>query len=57
VTIAQRGSNSFKKVLARDEALAQITMLVGGLIPARSTKGDAISEDILHAVRAVLMKS
>ncbi|AGK59352.1 TetR family transcriptional regulator [Hyphomicrobium denitrificans 1NES1] len=46
-----------KKALARDETLAQIAMLVGGLMLARSTKGHAISEEILHAVRVALMKS
>jgi TetR/AcrR family transcriptional repressor of nem operon len=46
-----------KKALGRDETLAQIAMLVGGLILARSTKGHAISEEILHAVRTALLKS
>lgn len=46
-----------KKPLSRDETLAQIAMLVGGLMLARSTKGHAISEEILRAVRATLIKS
>lgn len=45
-----------KKALAREETLAQIAMLVGGLMLARSTKGHAISEEILHAVRSTLLK-
>lgn len=43
-----------KKAAERQEALAQVAMLVGGLVLARSTKGHPISEEILQAVRSAL---
>jgi hypothetical protein len=32
-------------------------MLVGGLVLARATKGDAISEEILESVRSAFLKA
>jgi TetR/AcrR family transcriptional repressor of nem operon len=46
-----------KKLLRRDEALAQIAMLVGGVVLARSTKGNPISEEILESVRSALLNA
>lgn len=43
-----------KKVAERQETLAQLAMLVGGLVLARSTKGHAISDELLQAVRSAL---
>jgi TetR/AcrR family transcriptional repressor of nem operon len=45
-----------KKAATRDEALAQIAMLVGGVVLARSTKGHAVSDEILQSVRSALLK-
>jgi TetR/AcrR family transcriptional repressor of nem operon len=44
-----------RKAPSRDETLAQMAMLVGGLILARSTKGHEISDEILQAVRKSLI--
>lgn len=44
-----------KKVAAREEALAQIAMLVGALVLSRSTKGSPVSEEILQSVRSTLL--
>jgi TetR/AcrR family transcriptional repressor of nem operon len=46
---------SRRKRIARDEALARMAMLVGGLMLSRSTKGHEISEEILQAVRKSLL--
>jgi len=46
---------SRRKTIRRDEALARMAMLVGGLVLARSTKGHEISEEILQAVRKSLL--
>jgi TetR/AcrR family transcriptional repressor of nem operon len=46
-----------KKATGREETLAQIAMLVGGLVLARSTKGYPISEEILASVRSALLKA
>ncbi len=45
-----------KKAATREEALAQIAMLVGGVVLARSTKGHPVSDEILQSVRAALLK-
>ncbi|RUP07518.1 TetR/AcrR family transcriptional regulator [Hyphomicrobium sp.] len=44
-----------KKPATREETLAQIAMLVGGLVLARSTKGHPISDEILQSVRSSLI--
>ena len=44
-----------RKAISRDETLAQMAMLVGGLILARSPKGHEISDEILQAVRKSLV--
>ena len=44
-----------KKAVGRQEALATIAMLVGGLVLARSTRGHAISDEILQSVRSALL--
>lgn len=44
-----------RKKASREEALANVSMLVGGLMLARATKGHSISEEILQAVRNVLL--
>ncbi|WP_045834951.1 TetR/AcrR family transcriptional regulator [Hyphomicrobium sp. 99] len=44
-----------KKAATREETLAQLSMLVGGLMLARSTKGHPISEEILQSVRSALI--
>jgi TetR/AcrR family transcriptional repressor of nem operon len=46
---------SRRKTIRRDEALARMATLVGGLVLARSTKGHEISEEILQAVRKSLL--
>lgn len=46
-----------KKPLNREEAVAQVAILVGGLVLARATKGEPISEEILKSVRSVLLKA
>jgi len=43
-----------KKTAERQETLAQLAMLVGGLVLARSTKGHPISDEILQAIRTEL---
>lgn len=43
-----------KKAAERQETLAQLAMLVGGLVLARSTKGHPASEDVMQAVRSAL---
>jgi TetR/AcrR family transcriptional regulator, transcriptional repressor for nem operon len=45
-----------KKAAAREEALTDIAMLVGGLVLARSTKGHPVSDEILQSVRSALLK-
>jgi TetR/AcrR family transcriptional repressor of nem operon len=49
-TLLSRG----KRKLKREEALAAAAMLVGGLMIARATKGQEISEEMLGAIRAAL---
>lgn len=44
-----------KKAATREETLAQLSMLVGGLVLARSTKGHPVSEEILQSVRSTLL--
>lgn len=44
-----------RKGAAREDALAQIAMLVGAVILARSTKGYPVSEEILRSARAALL--
>jgi TetR/AcrR family transcriptional repressor of nem operon len=46
-----------KKRLNREEALTRVAMLVGGLVLARATKGEPISNEILESVRSELLKS
>jgi len=38
----------------REEALADVALLVGAIVLSRATKGQAISEEILHAARKTL---
>jgi TetR/AcrR family transcriptional repressor of nem operon len=45
-----------RKTLGREETLARIAMLAGGLMLARSTKGHEISDEILQAVRKSLLE-
>ncbi len=45
-----------KKAATREEALADIAMLVGGMVLARSTKGHPVSDEILQSVRSTLLK-
>jgi TetR/AcrR family transcriptional repressor of nem operon len=40
---------------ARDAALSELAMLVGAMTMARATRGDALSDEILDAVRARLL--
>jgi len=40
---------------ARDVALSELAMLVGAMTMARATRGDALSDEILDAVRARLL--
>lgn len=44
-----------RKKATREEALAGMAMLVGAVMLARATKGHAISEEILQAVRSALL--
>ena len=44
-----------KKAATRQETLAQLSMLVGGLVLARSTKGHPVSDEILQSVRSALI--
>ncbi|MFT3732384.1 MAG: TetR/AcrR family transcriptional regulator [Hyphomicrobium sp.] len=44
-----------KKAAARDDALAQIAMLVGAVVLSRSTKGSPVSEEIIRAVRSAML--
>jgi len=44
-----------RKALSRQETLARIAMLIGGLMISRSTKGHEISDEILEAVRKSLL--
>lgn len=41
----------------RDEALVQISTMVGALVLARATNGQAVSDELLSAVRAKLLAS
>jgi len=44
-----------QKAAAREDALAQIAMLVGAVVLSRSTKGHPVSEEILQSVRSALL--
>jgi TetR/AcrR family transcriptional repressor of nem operon len=44
-----------RKAAAREDALMQISMLVGALVLSRSTKGSPISDEIMQSVRAALL--
>ena len=44
-----------KKKASREDTLAEVSMLVGAVVLARATKGHAISEEILQAVRSALL--
>lgn len=44
-----------KKAAARDDALAQIAMLVGAVVLSRATKGSPVSDEIMHSVRSTLL--
>ncbi|MFA5899040.1 MAG: TetR/AcrR family transcriptional regulator [Hyphomicrobium sp.] len=39
----------------RDDALADVALLVGALVLARATKGQPISEEVLHAARKAIL--
>ncbi|WP_409561287.1 TetR/AcrR family transcriptional regulator [Hyphomicrobium sp. B1] len=43
------------KAAAREDALAQIAMLVGAVVLSRSTKGSPVSDEIMQAVRDALL--
>jgi len=45
-----------KKAAAREDALAQIAMLVGALVLSRSTKGSPVSDEIMQSVRSALLE-
>jgi TetR/AcrR family transcriptional repressor of nem operon len=45
-----------RKTLSREAMLAQVAMLIGGLVLARSTKGHEVSDEILLAVRKALLE-
>ncbi|MBS0253065.1 MAG: TetR/AcrR family transcriptional regulator [Proteobacteria bacterium] len=45
------------KAAAREDALAQIAMLVGALVLSRSTKGSPVSDEIMQAARAALLNA
>jgi TetR/AcrR family transcriptional repressor of nem operon len=44
-----------KKAAARDDALAQIAMLVGAVVLSRATKGSPVSDEIMQSVRSTLI--
>jgi TetR/AcrR family transcriptional regulator, transcriptional repressor for nem operon len=46
-----------KKKATRQEALAAVATLVGGLVLARATRGHEISDEMLAAVRKTLLES
>lgn len=43
------------KAAAREDALAQVAMLVGAVVLSRSTKGSPVSDEIMQAVRDALL--
>lgn len=45
-----------KKAAAREDALAQIAMLVGAVVLSRSMKGSPVSEEIIQSVRSALLE-
>jgi TetR/AcrR family transcriptional repressor of nem operon len=45
------------KAAAREDALAQIAMLVGAVVLSRSTKGSPVSDEIMQAVRNALSET
>lgn len=45
------------KAAAREDALAQIAMLVGALVLSRSTKGSPVSDEIMQAARDALLNA
>jgi TetR/AcrR family transcriptional regulator, transcriptional repressor for nem operon len=44
-----------RKAAAREDALAQIAMLVGAVVLSRSTKGSTVSDEIMQSVRSALL--
>lgn len=44
-----------RKAAAREDALAQIAMLVGAVVLSRSTKGSPVSDEIMQSVRSALL--
>lgn len=44
-----------KKAASREDALAQISMLVGAIVLSRSTKGSPVSDEIMQSVRTALL--
>jgi TetR/AcrR family transcriptional regulator, transcriptional repressor for nem operon len=44
-----------KKAAARQDALAQIAMLVGAVVLSRSTRGSPLSDEIIQSVRSELL--
>ncbi len=44
-----------RKPIARQDALAQLAMLVGAVVLSRSTKGAPVSDEIMQSVRAALI--
>jgi TetR/AcrR family transcriptional repressor of nem operon len=44
-----------KKTAAREDALAQIAMLVGALVLSRATRGSPLSEEIIQSARSALL--
>jgi TetR/AcrR family transcriptional repressor of nem operon len=43
------------KTARRDEALADVAMLVGALVLSRATKGQPISDEVLEAARKAVL--
>lgn len=44
-----------RKASAREDALAQIAMLVGAVVLSRATKGSPVSDEIMQSVRSALL--
>lgn len=44
-----------RKAGAREDALAQIAMLVGAVVLSRATKGSPVSDEIMQSVRSALL--
>ena len=45
---------SRKKKGTREDVMAQVAMLVGGVLLSRATKGFAISDEMMQSVRSAL---